>query len=326
MQNISIIICTYNRKEELKVVLLELLKQFNDRHCKERSDEAISSSKLELIVVDNNSSDGTASLVNDLIGENKSGLTIRYVFEAEAGSSAARNRGVKEAQGELLAFLDDDIELARDWLEIVFKLAKSQCGIDAYGGRVVAKWAKPVPEWLNLEPPFELIQSCFPAHDYGNETKTYPFKVGARLVQNPISACFLCTKKVFDLYGGFRTDLGIKADKRGACEDSEFFWRIIAAGANVRYAPELIVYHPIPEKRMQPEFVLEWYRLLGATIYYLQKNNLVHLSPSAKVPSFMERLVKLVIFTSVYFLSYLFISPAKSFWLKAQIYKAKGAL
>ena len=94
--DISIIICTYNRSESLKRTL-QSLKEMSV------SDDI----EWELLIVDNNSTDNTREAVNDFT--KTSGLNCRYVFESKQGLSNARNRGVKEACGEIIAFTDDDV-------------------------------------------------------------------------------------------------------------------------------------------------------------------------------------------------------------------------
>ena len=59
-------------------------------------------------------------------------------------------------------------------------------------------------------------------------------------------------KKMFEKYGGFRTDLGPSSDKRipRPNEDTEFGRRLMAAGERLRYEPSALVYHPVPANRI----------------------------------------------------------------------------
>lgn len=291
-------------------------------------------------------------------------MEFRYVIEMAQGSSQARNRGIKEANGQLLAFLDDDIELNANWLKNVYAVAKTQPQKLVYGARVIPDWfggEENLPDWLNLEPPFEIIQSLFPAHDYGDQAKEYPFEIhvkeneespdenplkieeelfnrtgnsflnklinmGKRKVQNPISACFLASKDIFETYGNFRGDLGIKANERGACEDTEFFWRILAAGIKVKYMPQICVHHPIPNTKIRKDFVLAWYELIGKTLYYMAENNLLHLNPGSKPSSGLILRIKLFAFWFFRIGNALLLDSTKSFWYACQIAKTKGEL
>lgn len=92
MINLSIVIPTYNRRDSLSVVLKSL------------SEQTYSKDLYEIILVDNGSSDGTDELVRELAIPN-----LRHITQGDSGRSGARNRGVKEAKGELILFTDADI-------------------------------------------------------------------------------------------------------------------------------------------------------------------------------------------------------------------------
>jgi glycosyltransferase involved in cell wall biosynthesis len=324
-KTLSIIICTYNLAEAFSHLLKELDEQIFDYQTQNPSAPL----DLEIVVIDNNSSDNTSLAFKDFVSQKKSSVEINYFLETTQGSSSARNRGIKEAIGDILVFLDDDIKLDKDWLVEISKLSKLNPKMFVAGARVQAQWASALPAWLKLHPPFEIIGSCFPCHDFGLETRTYPFKLGSRIVQNPISACFSASKDIFEKYGNFREDLGIHGDKRGACEDTEFFWRVIAGGEKISYLPQITVIHPIPEKRMTQEFILAWYELLGQTLQYMMKNNLNHLQAQQKnssAPSDFSLITKKLILKILWILSLASNQPAMSFWLKCQIKKTQGQI
>lgn len=328
---LSIVIASYNRSEDVKKVIDELENQFEHLGIDYPQDDL--KSKIELILIDNNSSDDTGAMAFQKLSEQSRKkeddkyLELKYFLEIEQGSSEARNRGIKEAQGNLLAFLDDDIELDKSWLKNLYKIAQTQPEHFCNGARVIPIWAcESLPEWLSIKPPFEIIQSCFPAHDHGDQRKEYPFNFEGteRKVQNPISACLVASKDLFEKYGGFRLDLGIKADKRGACEDTEFFWRLLKAGVKIEYNPELIVYHPIVADKIDKEFVLRWYKLLGETMEYMKDKGLTHLDPEASVSPKSKLVLKLWFYRimKLFALSKL----RKSFWIDCQKSYTKGQL
>ena len=115
---VSVVIPTYNRLEQLCAALDSVLAQ--------------SYSNFEVIIVDDGSKDGTREHMESLISSRlESDRPIRYVFQANQGSSVARNRGIAEARGEWIAFLDSDDIWYRDklqWQVRAVETYKGQCG------------------------------------------------------------------------------------------------------------------------------------------------------------------------------------------------------
>src|SRR4051794_13704771 len=100
MPMLSIVLCTYNRAPLLARALTALV--------------AAAADDAELIVVDNNSTDGTAGVVRQFAD---GPLHIRAVHEPRQGLSFARNTGICAARGELIAFTDDDVVVGREWIK-----------------------------------------------------------------------------------------------------------------------------------------------------------------------------------------------------------------
>jgi glycosyltransferase involved in cell wall biosynthesis len=88
---ISVIIPTYNRKNHLKYSIQSVLNQSLPPH--------------EIIIVDDGSNDGTDAYIKDL---QKKQQNIKYFYQKNSGSGAARNRGLIESKGNIIAFLDSD--------------------------------------------------------------------------------------------------------------------------------------------------------------------------------------------------------------------------
>src|SRR5947209_20444721 len=104
---ISVIVCTHNRVERLKRCIEALVSVHSDRDW-------------ELIVVDNNSVDGTAAYLSSLprrVGQ----VQIVTTFEPKRGLSAAQNAGARLANGEILAFTDDDCYVRNDFIEAIIR-------------------------------------------------------------------------------------------------------------------------------------------------------------------------------------------------------------
>jgi len=91
---LSILVCTYNRKDFLQLCLDSIIEQT----------KYYSEKEIEIIVIDNNSKDGTKNLVEQY----KTITPITYYIEEEQGLSHARNAGINIANGNYIAFIDDD--------------------------------------------------------------------------------------------------------------------------------------------------------------------------------------------------------------------------
>ena len=98
----SVVVPTLNRADSLRSAIESLLSQDT-------------SLPYEIIVVDNDSSDRTRDVVESFM--KKAHGRLRYVFEGVPGLSVARNAGIAAANGEVVAFIDDDAMASPDWLE-----------------------------------------------------------------------------------------------------------------------------------------------------------------------------------------------------------------
>jgi len=101
---ISVIIPVYNGEKTLRQCLNSVLDQTYNNY--------------EVIVVDNNSTDSTKGIIQEFEKNNKK---IKYVFEPEKGRGAARNKGVTQSKGDIIAMTDSDCVVPRNWLEELTK-------------------------------------------------------------------------------------------------------------------------------------------------------------------------------------------------------------
>ena len=129
---ISVIIPTCNRANLLAAALQSITEQ---RHPVE---------KFEVLVVDNGSTDHTSE-VTAQFGDRLSNL--RYLYEPEPGLHAGRHRGLKEASGDVLVYIDDDIRATPSWLEAIAENF-SDPNVAMVGGNNYPDFQGPVPGWL----------------------------------------------------------------------------------------------------------------------------------------------------------------------------------
>lgn len=232
---ITVILCTHNRARTLAKALESIATQ------------ALSQSiGWEIVVVDNNSSDKTRQVIEDC--RSRYPGRIRYVFEPQQGISYARNTGVRNAQGDILAFIDDDETASPGWLQnLTANLYSGEWS--GAGGRILPQWNCPRPQWFSDRNALTMA----PLVVFDPATEEGP------LTQTPFGANMAFRKEMFDLHGGFRTDLGRVGKGLLSGEDTEFGGRLIAAGRRLRYEPTAVTYHPVEEFRIRREYFLEWW-------------------------------------------------------------------
>lgn len=231
--NISIIVCTYNRSKSLNRTLNSI-----------REMDIPVELEWELIVIDNNSNDNTREVVKEY--QKKSQFQIRYLKEQQQGLSFARNRGIQEGKGKILAFTDDDVLVDRNWLKNIQKTFEKY-NAACMGGKILPVWEKPKPDWLTTD-----LYGNLALLDYG-ESIIYldkPKIWGANIV---------IKKSMFKKYGGFNTILGRTPCKLFGFEETEFLETLIKNNEKVLYTPDILVHHYIPKSRIAKKYFRKWW-------------------------------------------------------------------
>ncbi len=217
---LSIIICTYNREDFLPLTLQSLSLQSLDNH------------RYEVLVVDNNSTDRTASLCQEFIGHHPD-INLRYFLEKNQGLAFARNRGIKESSGRIISFIDDDAEARSDYAMNLIRTFQEYSNYDAIGGKVIPLFPeKKEPAWLST-----YIWGVVAKVDKGDHPVPFKKKVPA--------GCNMAFRKVvFETIGLFDTKLAHR------CDDLYIFGKLKAMHKVALYAPDVVVYHHIPPERI----------------------------------------------------------------------------
>jgi glycosyltransferase involved in cell wall biosynthesis len=236
----SIVISTYNRCELLDGALRALLSQTQ------------ADLSYEILVVDNNSTDQTRSLVRALAAQNPEKL--KYLFEPKQGISYGRNAGIAVAKAPVIAFTDDDVRVAQDWIGRIKAGFEANPDIDFLGGRVIPRWPVEPPSWLTKEhwSPLALL-------DYGDR----PFLVDSGNQLCLIGANLAFRRRAFEKVGLFKTDFQRVKDGIGSLEDHEILLRLWRANSRGLYLPELVVTAEIEAERMEKPYHRKWHASHG---------------------------------------------------------------
>ena len=215
--DVSVIVCTRDRPEELRDCL--------------RSLQCQRSAPGEVIVVDNGP---TIPRTRAVVAEFP---RVRYLEEPRPGLSRARNRGVLESRGSILAFTDDDVEVHEDWCASVAAVFRDPT-IHGMTGLILPRC---------LDTPAE---RAFQLHGEGWGYTSLTFderfvrataRIGIPVWRIGAGANMAFRRSVFVAVGPFDERLG--AGAAGCSEDSELWSRMLLHGLAIRYDPDAVVFH-----------------------------------------------------------------------------------
>jgi glycosyltransferase involved in cell wall biosynthesis len=296
---LSVIICTYNREKYIYNALQSL------------AENAFPPANHELLVIDNNSTDGTASECGRFHAAFPA-VNYRYVVETQQGLSHARNRGIAEASGDILVFMDDDATAEPDYLERMAAFFTQTPSAAACGGRIYPSFESCRPRWMS-----HFLLSLTSSIDLGDRMKVFSRR------QFPVGANMAVRSGIFKKYGLFNPDLGRKGDSLDGAEEKDFFYRLMAAREPIYYVPDTIVHHCVPDRRLTFDFFRRQAQGIGKSERIRAKN----ISQTEYVKSIIREGLKwgasVVLFT-FYLLT---LRPAKAMRLLAlRWYVGKGLL
>jgi glycosyltransferase involved in cell wall biosynthesis len=218
---LSVIIPTRNRAKSLKVLLDSL-----------QSATRPNSTKVEIIVVNNGSTDETSQILNEEAGIARP-LELVVLHQPIPGKANAINLALTVARGEILMIVDDDVSI------------HPQClvkHLDAYEQGSFSAVQGKVGPGRDLEgqcvDPSQLQEYNIPLVDYGDEITQIRGLTGTNMSFK---------REVLECIGAFDVRLGPGAS--GFSEDTEFSMRIRKAGFKIGYTPHAIVYHELNPER-----------------------------------------------------------------------------
>ena len=225
--SISVIICTYNRDKFIGEALNCLAKQ------------TLPAGNFEIIVVDNRSTDNTASIAKKFIADHPE-LQARYVMEPNRGLSFARNRGIQEARASIVTYIDDDAEVTPHFLESIVSFLQANSSVVGVGGKVIPKYSESgEPKWIS-----KYLNGFVGRMDFGDRPKQFDSKM-----KYPTGCNMTYTKEILQKAGGFNNELTFRSD------DKYIFHQVTKISDNVYYVPEALLYHNIDNDRLSfPNF------------------------------------------------------------------------
>ncbi len=211
----SVILATHRRPESLKKLIAALAPQ-------------IGTGERELLIAENGSESQTV-----LDG---CGVAIAHLHDPRAGKCRVQNRALKEARGEIIVFLDDDLVVSDGYLDAVEEFFATHPEFAAMKGRTLPT-EDPAAKAGAMAPYLDL-----PISDHGDEVCEVPGVLGANMAFR---------SSALQKVGPFDERLG-----PGACgheEETEMSARLRRAGFRIGYAPRALVYHEVDPARADRE-------------------------------------------------------------------------
>lgn len=228
---LTAIICTYNRAKYIGNLLESIAA--ND----------LPKSEYEILLVDNNCTDNTREICEAFAAAHKDVL-FRYVVEPEQGLSAARNKGIKEAKGDSIVYIDDDALVDAHYLRSYAEWFDSHPETMACGGPIEPLYETAEPSWMT---PFTkaLLTAWM---NYGDKVREYPKG------RYPGGGNAAYRKEVFDKVGLFNTALGRKGGNLMGSEEKDIFDKMHALNMQILYLPTPVLHHCIPQAKLEKDY------------------------------------------------------------------------
>lgn len=190
---------------------------------------------------------------------------LRVIFnDAKPGISSARNMGIKESKGEIIAFIDDDAVLSPKWAEATVKAYINDNSIIGLTGPILPLWEEPSMAWFPRE--FYWIFAC-----------TYYDWTESQEVRNGYGTNISFRREAFDYGGLFPTYLGSERGgelgvQKTTAEETELSLRVRhKTGKRIIYDPNVIVNHKVHKFRFTRKYIRKRAYIEGCSKMLIQK-------------------------------------------------------
>lgn len=254
----SIVICTYNGGDRLPDLFERLKQCWEFRPGGDSRGAGAQLLQWEILVVDNNSSDGTAAVVRQAQQDWPEAYPLRYCFEARQGASYARELGVKEARSALIGFLDDDNLPAADWVYAAYGFAQDYPQAGAFGSQIHGDYeVEPGEELKPLLPFLAIVERGSDPLRYDSMKRMLPPSAGLVVrreawLESMPETCLLRGRNQNSMLTG---------------EDTEALTYLLRSGWEIWYNPAMRLWHRIPHWRLERSYLIPFFQGIGLSRY-----------------------------------------------------------
>lgn len=228
---ISVILCTYNRDKYIYNVLRSI------------AANTLPHDQYEIVLVNNNSTDNTPAECQRFCDDHPD-IAFRYCVETNQGLSYARNRGIRESQGDLLAYVDDDATVNPQYLESYTRFFARHPQAVAAGGPILPVYETEEPRWMSHYTRQLITGRLY----HGDSERQFPrdsYPGGG-------NACY--RRSVFDTVGSFNVELGRKGNSLIGAEEKDLFDKMNSHNMKFYYIPTAILYHIIAPYKLTDDY------------------------------------------------------------------------
>lgn len=272
LPHISVCVCTYRRRELLSRLLDALERQTTKGRF-----------TYSVVVSDNDSARSAEDVVNEFCAKNLT--SVAYSVEPRQNIAMARNRALQSAEGDFIAFIDDDEIPGHDWLYSLLE-AQAAYGADGVLGPVRPHFECDPPRWVTKGGFFDR-----PTYPTGYKVNWYEARTGNVLFKRSILSGF---------------DSPFRPEFATAGEDMDFFRRMMDQGYAFVWCDEAAVYETVPQSRCNRRYLLRRALLRGSNFPKHPTDRLKNTVKSLiAVPCYTLALPLLAILAQHLFVSYL---------------------
>ncbi len=240
VERIDLVVCTWNRADQLKRMLDSVFRLIVPYDC-----------SLRLVVVNNNSTDGTSSVLAD-ISEHKffNRHQLLVLDETQQGHTHARNKAVEHLDSDLVMWTDDDVCVDANWVASTVADADANRAIGFFGGKILARLEPRKPTWIAEN--WDLLKGCFAERDLGDQRLVFS---ESRLPYGANFALRTSIQKQFH----FDSSLGRRGDEVLGEDELDLFRRMLKHGWEGRWNPDSVVDHVVDASRINEEYIRRYF-------------------------------------------------------------------
>ncbi|MEO1634636.1 MAG: hormogonium polysaccharide biosynthesis glycosyltransferase HpsE [Cyanobacteria bacterium J06631_9] len=272
MPDFSVVICTYNGEKKVPQVLEKLREVSTGPKDSLLPDRDF---QWEVVVVDNNSSDRTAAVVQQCQADwqsnalaygpkNVGSTPLRYCFEPRQGLAFARRRAIRETQSPLIGFLDDDTLPTAEWVSAAVHFGWQHPEVGAYGSSIQGLYEVAPPKG------FERIACCLAIINRGE----VPFQYASDRGVLPAGAGMVIRRQAWlEQVPAMPQLTGVSANSLKAKGEDVETLSYIRRRWPVWHNPAMKLQHFIPKERLAPRYLQRLYWRIGISRYPLRRLN-----------------------------------------------------